>query len=63
MTTATTTCWAIAEVARFIGVSTRTIRRWHEKGLIPKAKNLNGRIRWDSHEIKEWVDNQPDALD
>lgn len=54
--------WSVRQVAAFLGVSTKTIWRWHQMGRIPSGKQLPGRtVRWDATEIKRWWERQPSA--
>ena len=45
----------VQTVADLAGVSTRTIQRWVEEGLMPKPIRVNGRSRWQRAKIDEWV--------
>ncbi|MCH7989142.1 MAG: MerR family DNA-binding transcriptional regulator, partial [Planctomycetes bacterium] len=39
------------DLAAFLGVSIRTLRRWNQLGEIPDATNRT----WDRDEIQSWV--------
>ena len=40
------------DLAVLLGVSRRTIRRWHQLGEIPEATNRT----WSRHEVRSWVE-------
>ncbi|NLV46632.1 MAG: MerR family DNA-binding transcriptional regulator [Candidatus Hydrogenedentes bacterium] len=50
----------IREVAALAGVSTRTIRRYHNAGLMPAPIRLAGRtlLKWRQSEILTWLNGQ-----
>ena len=45
----------VAEAACFLGVSQRTVRRWHHAGLI-KGTRLNGSLRIDRRSLVGLID-------
>ena len=45
----------VAEVARFLGVSEKTVRRWHREGLI-KGTRLNRSLRIDRESLVRLLD-------
>lgn len=46
----------IAEVARLLCVTTRTVHAWHAKRLIPRPLRPSGRLRlWRVAELKDWI--------
>ena len=46
---------SIDQVARLLGVDTRTVRRWRRTDKIPPAISVNGQLRWRLQAISEWV--------
>ena len=46
----------ITEVARLLGLSVPTIRRWTACGTIPHFKVNGGAIRFDPAELRRWVE-------
>lgn len=53
--------WSVEEVAEFLGLSQKTVWRWHEAGKLPAAKKLPGRaVRWDPTKIEAWFNKLPD---
>lgn len=54
--------WTVAQVAEFLGVSAKTVWRWHEAGRMPAGKKLPGRsVRWDPAKVKAWFEKLPAA--
>ena len=47
-----------SQVARMLGVSRQTIRKWAEDGLIPHRRLLNGQLRYDPAEIERLREQQ-----
>lgn len=45
----------VVEVARFMSVSDKTIRKWCGEGRIPHGR-LAGTIRFDRDQLQAWVD-------
>jgi excisionase family DNA binding protein len=45
----------VAEAARFLGVSEKTVRRWHRADLI-KGTRLNGSLRIDRKSLLGLID-------
>ena len=43
----------IAEAAKRLGVSQRTLRYWSDKGLVAHRKLLSGQRRYDPEEIEK----------
>lgn len=49
----------LADVARLFGTTTRTIRNWEDRALIPPAKKLpNGRKAWWASDIRRLLTQQ-----
>lgn len=46
----------IHDVAKYFGVSTRTIRTWLIQGSIPAPIQVRRRLRWKPSEIRDFVD-------
>lgn len=46
---------SIDQVARLLGVETRTIRRWRKDGVIPAPVSFGGQLRWRLATISEWI--------
>lgn len=38
--------WNIRDVAQFLAVSERTVRRWVAQGVFPEPIRINGSTRW-----------------
>lgn len=54
--------WSVRDVAAFLGVSEKTVWRWHERKKLPAAKKMPGRtVRWDPDQIRRWWEKQPAA--
>ena len=54
--------WSVREVAEFLGVSVKTVWRWHLAGKLPKGRKMVGRtVRWDPEAIRRWWERQPAA--
>ena len=46
-----------AELAKFIGVSQNTIKRWSRNGVMPKGRRVGPRLlKWNRAEIEAWID-------
>ena len=50
----------VREVADLAGVSTKTIRRYHNAGLLPNPTRLAGRtlLKWRQGDIVAWINGQ-----
>lgn len=50
----------IREVAALAGVCTKTVRRYHDAGLMPAPIRLAGRtlLKWRQSEILTWLNEQ-----
>lgn len=47
----------IKELASELNVSSRTVRRMHDTGVMPRAVRFGRALRWDRREIDRWRDN------
>lgn len=45
----------VAEVARVLRVSDRTVQRWASNGFIPPPINLRGMVRYRQSDITTWL--------
>lgn len=46
---------AVEEIARLLGVSTRTVWRLRSEGAIPQPVKLRGSVRWDATVFRKWI--------
>lgn len=60
--------WDVRDVAAYLKVSVRTIRRMASSGSLPRPKKLPGgrpgtrkTVRWDPDQIRRWFDKLPSA--
>jgi predicted DNA-binding transcriptional regulator AlpA len=55
---------SIDEAAAFIGVSVRTMRRYHNMHLIPPPIRLGGRLllKWRLGDLVRFIDEQAEAV-
>lgn len=55
-----TTLLTEAEVARLLGLSPRTLRRWrHANRSGPPFVYIGGRVRYRRDELEAWLESQP----
>lgn len=47
-----------ADVARTLGVSTRTIEMWATQGLMPAPARIGGRVYWHPATFYAWLDKR-----
>ena len=47
----------VYQLAKRLGVASKTIARWHDAGLIPKRVKVGGRVFWLQTDIEEWERN------
>tara|TARA_B100001123_G_scaffold142392_1_gene165414 strand:+ start:266 stop:493 length:228 start_codon:yes stop_codon:yes gene_type:complete len=46
-----------AELAKFLGVSQQTVKRWACNGVMPKGRRVGPRLmKWNRAEIEAWID-------
>jgi predicted DNA-binding transcriptional regulator AlpA len=45
----------IGSLSRMLDMSTRTIRRKHSAGQIPRPLRISGAVRWSVDEVRAWV--------
>ena len=48
-------------LAANLGVSTRTIERWRDTGIIPQSRRVNGREYWEPGTRPRFDDEKPTA--
>jgi DNA-binding transcriptional MerR regulator len=44
------------EAARIVNLTPRTLREWRRRGVGPTFLRLPGGIRYDRHELAEWLE-------
>ena len=44
----------VKELAEFLRLNPKTIRRMNERGELPRARRVAGRLRWSADEIATW---------
>lgn len=42
-------------LSKLFDVKRATVRRWARNGDMPKPHTIGGSVRWDAHEIREWI--------
>ena len=47
--------FSVADLARVLGISRRTIWRLLEQGKLPQPSRLGTRPRWPTDEIRDWI--------
>ncbi len=50
------------ELATFLRVDPRTVRRLEQSGELPRAKRFGGCKRWDANEIGDWLEKDKGGL-
>lgn len=55
--------YRLAEVARMLGVSSRTITRWEESGLFPRRLNFVSVRVYDRGEVDRWFEGRHRKVD
>ena len=44
------------DIAKHLGVSQNTVKRWSRGGAMPKGRRLGSRLlRWNRKEIETWI--------
>lgn len=46
------------QAAEFLQVSTRTVARWRDEGVLPFVRLPNGRTRYNQKELAVWLDQR-----
>ena len=54
---------AVEDIARLLGVSTRSVWRLKSEGVIPQPVKLRGSVRWDAAVFQQWIDDGCPAAD
>ena len=49
---------SMADIARQLGVSYYTIKRWKHNGYLPRASRFGRFIRWRRSVIEAWLESQ-----
>ena len=44
------------EVAKVVGISLRTARRWDVEGRLPKPIRIGSVVRWNISELEKWIE-------
>ena len=54
---------SVEQVADFIGVSPKTVRRYHNQRLLPEPIRLGGKLllKWRLGDLDRWVSEQAEA--
>lgn len=47
--------WTVDEVAHFLGVAPKTVRKWQLNGTLPFVKLGGKLVRFQPQEIRNWV--------
>jgi len=47
--------WNVRDLARFCGVSPRTIERWEIEGAAPPRCRIGTRVRYDPRAVARWI--------
>lgn len=50
--------WTVDEVASFLGVAPKTVRKWQLNGTLPFVKLGGKLVRFRPAVVQEWVDHQ-----
>ena len=43
------------DLAEFLQVDSKTVRRWRNEGLLPPALEIGGVVRWSQDTIRSWI--------
>jgi excisionase family DNA binding protein len=49
--------WTVEDVAEFLGVAPKTVRKWQLSGVLPFVKLGGKLVRFQSDAIRAWVDD------
>jgi excisionase family DNA binding protein len=49
--------WTVEDVAEFLGVAPKTVRKWQLSGVLPFVKLGGKLVRFRSDAIRAWVDD------
>lgn len=49
------------DLARLLGVTSRTIRNYRRKNILPPAIKFQRQVRWDADVIERWIQNRTEA--
>lgn len=48
--------YSAQEIAQLCGVRTNSVRRWAQKGLLPRGKRISGRCtRWTLEDVESFL--------
>jgi excisionase family DNA binding protein len=50
--------WTVDDVARFLGVAPKTVRKWQLNGALPFVKLGGKLVRFRPAAVQEWVDHR-----
>jgi predicted DNA-binding transcriptional regulator AlpA len=48
----------IKDLALLLSVSTTTIWRWSQSGMLPPSISINNMVFWKETTIKDWIEQQ-----
>jgi excisionase family DNA binding protein len=52
--------WTVADLAQFLGVPVNTIYKWRTSGEGPPAYRVGKHLRYDEHQVREWLSTRRD---
>lgn len=52
---------SVADLANFLAVDPRTVRRWRTSGELPPAVQLGGVVRWEIEDIEHWLERRKEG--
>lgn len=50
--------WLYEDVARHMGVSERTVRRWVREGIGPRAVRVGNTVRFRQEDVAAWLNER-----
>ena len=50
--------FSVRNLADFLDVDEKTVRRWREQGRLPEAVEIGGVVRWRPEDIGAWLEKQ-----